>query len=69
MICASGRAASTGPDAGRGHPRAHGGLRKLSPEKLGKALTETGKQINSLMLNFLGAIAFCVLSLLTPDSV
>lgn len=49
-------------------PRAHGGLRKLSPEKLGKALTETDKQINSLMLTFLGAIAFCVLSLLTPDS-
>ncbi len=41
---------------------------KLSPELIGKAVNETEKQVNSLMLAFVGAVAFCVLSLLTPDS-
>jgi hypothetical protein len=44
------------------------GLRRLSPDQIGKAINETEKQVNSIMLAFIGAAAFCVLSLLTPDS-
>ena len=50
--------------AGRHRP----GLRKLSADQIGKAINETEKQVNSIMLAFIGAAAFCVLSLLTPDS-
>ena len=50
--------------AGRHRP----GLRRLSADQIGKAINETEKQVNSIMLAFIGAAAFCVLSLLTPDS-
>jgi hypothetical protein len=44
------------------------GLRTLSPDQLGNAINETEKQVNSIMLAFIGAAAFCILSLLTPDT-
>jgi hypothetical protein len=43
------------------------GLRTLSTDQIGKAINETEKQVNGIMLAFIGAAAFCVLSLLTPD--
>ena len=51
-----------------GTVRSRRGLSKLPPEAIGKAINETDKQINGIMLAFIGAAAFCVLSLLTPDS-
>jgi uncharacterized protein YjbI with pentapeptide repeats len=51
-----------------GTVRSRRGLSKLSPEAIGKAINETEKQVNGIMLAFIGAAAFCVLSLLTPDS-
>jgi hypothetical protein len=48
--------------------RSRRGLSRLSPEAIGKAINETDKQINGIMLAFIGAAAFCVLSLLSPDS-
>jgi hypothetical protein len=44
------------------------GLRKLSPDLLGKARDETATQVTRIGLTFLGTAAFCLLSLLSPDS-
>jgi hypothetical protein len=44
------------------------GLRKLSPDLIGKALDETATQVNRVGLTFVGTAAFCLLSLLSPDS-
>jgi uncharacterized protein YjbI with pentapeptide repeats len=48
--------------------RRHQGLRKLSPDLIGKARDETATQVTRLGLTFLGTAAFCLLSLLSPDS-
>jgi hypothetical protein len=45
------------------------GLRKLSPDFIGKARDETTAQITRIGLTFVGTSAFCLLSLLSPDSV
>src|SRR5262245_8769461 len=44
------------------------GLRKLSPDLIGKARDETAMQVTRIGLTFLGTAAFCLLSLLSPDS-
>jgi Pentapeptide repeats (8 copies) len=44
------------------------GLRKLSPDLIGKARDETATQVTRIGLTFLGTTAFCLLSLLSPDS-
>jgi hypothetical protein len=44
------------------------GLRKLSPDLIGKARDENAAQVTRIGLTFLGTTAFCLLSLLTPDS-
>jgi uncharacterized protein YjbI with pentapeptide repeats len=44
------------------------GLRKLSPDLISKARDETATQVTRIGLTFLGTAAFCVLSLLSPDS-
>jgi hypothetical protein len=44
------------------------GLRKLSPDLISKARDETATQVTRVGLTFLGTAAFCLLSLLTPDS-
>src|SRR5215831_11085103 len=48
------------------------GLRKLSPDLLNdflsKASDETAKQVTRIGLTFFGTAAFCLLSLLSPDS-
>jgi hypothetical protein len=44
------------------------GLSKLSPEQLGKASDETAAQVSRIGVTFLGTAAFCLLSLLSPDS-
>jgi len=44
------------------------GLRKLSPDLIGKAIDETNAQVTRIGLTFLGTAAFCLLSLLSPDS-
>jgi hypothetical protein len=52
-------------------PRSKGrrqGLRKLSPDLLSKAMDETATQVTRIGLTFLGTAAFCLLSLLSPDS-
>jgi uncharacterized protein YjbI with pentapeptide repeats len=46
----------------------HQGLRKLSPDHISKARDETATQVTRVGLTFLGTAAFCLLSLLTPDS-
>jgi hypothetical protein len=46
----------------------HQGLRKLSPDHISKARDETATQVIRVGLTFLGTAAFCLLSLLTPDS-
>ena len=43
-------------------------LRKLSPDFIGKATDETATQVTRIGLTFLGTTAFCLLSLLSPDS-
>jgi Pentapeptide repeats (8 copies) len=43
------------------------GLTKLAPDLLAKAKDDTNAQITRIMLTFLSAAIFCVLSLLTPD--
>ena len=48
--------------------RKHPGLRKLSPDLISKATDETATQVNRIGLTFLGTTAFCLLSLLSPDS-
>ena len=42
-------------------------LRILSPD-IGKAADETATQVTRIGLTFLGTTAFCLLSLLSPDS-
>jgi uncharacterized protein YjbI with pentapeptide repeats len=52
-------------------PRSTGrrqGLRKLSPDLIVKAWDETATQVTRIGLTFVGTAAFCLLSLLTPDS-
>jgi hypothetical protein len=44
------------------------GLRKLSPDLVYKARDDTTAQVNRLLLTFVGTAAFCLLSLLSPDS-
>jgi uncharacterized protein YjbI with pentapeptide repeats len=44
------------------------GLRKLSPDLISKARDETAAQVTRVGLTFLGTTAFCLLSLLSPDS-
>jgi hypothetical protein len=44
------------------------GLRKLSPDLISKARDETAAQVTRIGLTFLGTAAFCLLSLLTPDT-
>jgi Pentapeptide repeats (8 copies) len=44
------------------------GLRTLSPDLISKARDETGTQVTRIGLTFLGTTAFCLLSLLSPDS-
>jgi hypothetical protein len=44
------------------------GLRRLSPDLISKAIDETATQVTRIGLTFLGTTAFCLLSLLTPDS-
>ena len=51
------------PSAGRRQ-----GLRKLSPDLISKARDETASQVTRIGLTFVGTAAFCLLSLLTPDS-
>jgi len=46
----------------------HQGLRKLSPDLISKARDETAAQVTRIGLTFLGTTAFCLLSLLSPDS-
>jgi hypothetical protein len=43
------------------------GLRKLSPDLIGKARDENAAQVTRIGLTFIGTAAFCLLSLLTPD--
>ena len=43
-------------------------LRILSPDAIGKATDETAAQVTRIGLAFLGTSAFCLLSLLSPDS-
>src|ERR1700750_1049779 len=45
-----------------------GSLRMLSPDFIGKATDETAAQVTRIGLTFLGTAAFCLLSLLSPDS-
>ena len=49
-----------------GHKRQ--GLRRLSPDLISKAIDETSAQVTRIGLTFLGTAAFCLLSLLSPDS-
>jgi hypothetical protein len=44
------------------------GLRKLSPDLIGKARDENAAQVTRIGLTFLGTTAFCLLSLLSPDT-
>ena len=44
------------------------GLRKLSPDLISRARDETATQVTRVGLTFLGTAAFCLLSLLSPDS-
>jgi uncharacterized protein YjbI with pentapeptide repeats len=44
------------------------GLRKLSPDLISKARDETATQVTRIGLTFVGTAAFCLLSLLSPDS-
>jgi uncharacterized protein YjbI with pentapeptide repeats len=49
-----------------GHNRQ--GLRKISPDLIYKAKDDTDAQVIRILLTFVGTAAFCLLSLLTPDS-
>src|SRR3974390_1998170 len=53
---------------GQGLPSRRRGLRKLSPDLIGKARDENAGQVTRIGLTFLGTTAFCLLSLLSPDS-
>jgi uncharacterized protein YjbI with pentapeptide repeats len=48
--------------------RSRQGLRTISPDLISKARDDTGGQITGIGLTFLGTTAFCLLSLLSPDS-
>jgi hypothetical protein len=50
------------------NPPQRRGLRKLSPDLIGKARDETATQVTRIGLTFFGTSAFCLLSLLSPDS-
>jgi hypothetical protein len=50
------------------NPPQRRGLRKLSSDFIGKARDETATQVTRIGLTFLGTSAFCLLSLLSPDS-
>ena len=52
---------------GQGLPSRRRGLRKLSPDLIGKARDENAGQVTRIGLTFLGITAFCLLSLLSPD--
>ncbi len=59
------------PSATAAEPRStrrRQGLRKLSPDLISKARDETATQVTRIGLTFLGTTAFCLLSLLSPDS-
>src|SRR5262245_54548308 len=49
-------------------PRQHRGLRKLTPDLISKARDETATQVTRVGPTFVGAAAFCLLSLLSPDT-
>jgi hypothetical protein len=51
-----------------GVPSRRRGLRKPSPDLIGKARDENAVQVTRIGLTFLGTTAFCLLSLLSPDS-
>jgi hypothetical protein len=44
------------------------GLCKLPSDAIVKARDDTAAQVNRITLTFVGTVAFCVLSLLTPDA-
>jgi uncharacterized protein YjbI with pentapeptide repeats len=44
------------------------GLRRLSPDQIGKASDDTAAQVSRIGLTFVGTAAFCLLSLLSPDN-
>ena len=44
------------------------GLRRPPPELIAKARDDTAAQVNRVFLTLIGTAAFCLLSLLTPDS-
>jgi uncharacterized protein YjbI with pentapeptide repeats len=46
----------------------HQGLRQLSPDLIGKARDDNAAQVTRIGLTFVGTVAFCLLSLLSPDS-
>jgi hypothetical protein len=50
------------------NPPQRRGLRRLSSDFIGKATDETATQVTRIGLTFLGTTAFCLLSLLSPDS-
>jgi hypothetical protein len=56
------------PSIKRPLARRHQGLRKLSPDFISKAIDETNAQVIRIGLTLLGTAAFCLLSLLSPDS-
>jgi hypothetical protein len=43
-------------------------LRRLSPDLISKAAEDTAAQVTRIGLTFLGTAAFCLLSLLSPDT-
>src|SRR6478736_5908352 len=50
------------------NPPQRRGLRILSSDFIGKAADETATQVTRIGLTFLGTSAFCLLSLLSPNS-
>jgi uncharacterized protein YjbI with pentapeptide repeats len=56
------------PSINPGSTSGRQGLRKLSPDLISKARDETATQVTRLGLTFLGTSAFCLLSLLSPDT-
>ena len=44
------------------------GLRRPPPDLIAKARDDTAAQVNRVFLTLVGTAAFCLLSLLTPDS-
>jgi len=56
------------PSIKRSSTRRRQGLRKLSPDLISKAKDDTASQVTRIGLTFVGTAAFCLLSLLSPDS-